>query len=263
VNIKKLKALLLAVLLSGCNTVIQNLENDQLRQDTEIMLDALIADDFQSAYSLFQGVCTEAEFAPAFREMRSLVEGADAYTLNLLSVSANTNITNGVKLTTSMATYHMEFSSGRMIINVRADSRQGLTSFYLTPFEKTDYYFTGTIGSMKDAGVGQWIVLFSNLLSLVFAVFALIDCCRNKLEKKVMWILLIIFGFITLGTTISATGFRTNFSIGWILGYSALIRYGSGTFSLRLLVPAGAAAYLLTRRSLLRKPASGTDQAAN
>jgi hypothetical protein len=237
--------------------MVQKFENPELRQDTEAMLSALTRDDFAGAYSLVRDLCTEAEFAPAYDQMRPLVAGAESYTLTLLSVSSNTNITNGDKVSTVQAVYNMESNMGRLIISVSSDSRHGLTSFWLTPFEETDYYFTGTLPTMEKAGAGQWIMLLSNLVSIGFAVLALIDCCRHKFRKKITWILLIVLGFVTFSTTIGATGFRTNINIGWLTAYSALIRYGSGTFTFRLMIPGGAIAYFIARRSLLKSLSSG------
>lgn len=249
--------LLCALLFSGCTSMVQKFENPELRQDTEAMLSALTGDDFAGAYSLVRDLCTEAEFAPAYDQMRPLVAGAESYTLTLLSVSSNTNITNGDKVSTVQAVYNMESNIGRIIISVSSDSRHGLTSFWLTPFEETDYYFTGTLSTMEKAGAGQWIMLLSNLVSIGFAVLALIDCCRYKIRKKITWILLIVLGFVTFSTTIGATGFRTNINIGWLTAYSALIRYGSGTFTFRLMIPGGTIAYFIARRSLLKSLSSG------
>lgn len=249
--------LICALLFSGCAAMVQKFENPELRQDTEAMLNALTADDFEGAYSLVRNLCTEAEFAPAYDQMRSLVAEAENYTLTLLSVSSNTNITNGDKVSTTQAVYNMESDLGRIIISVSSDSKYGLTSFWLTPFEETDYYFTGTLPTMAKADAGQWILLLSNLITIGFAVFALIDCCRHKFRKKITWILLIVLGFVTFGTTIGAAGFRTTVNIGWLTAYSALIRYGSGTFTFRLMIPCGAIAYFIARRSLLKSLSSG------
>ena len=41
--------------------------------------------------------------------------------------------------------------------------------------------------------------------------------------------------------------------MGWITAYSALIRYGSGTVMLRLMLPVGTIIYFAMRRSLLKE----------
>ena len=58
--------LVLCTLCSGCAAAMEKFENEEIRQTTETMLDALIANDFQAAYSLVKELCTEADFQPAF-----------------------------------------------------------------------------------------------------------------------------------------------------------------------------------------------------
>ena len=91
------------------------------------------------------------------------------------------------------------------------------------------------------------------MIAIGFTVFALVDCSRQKIKKKALWILLLLLGFISLGATISSTSFRLNFNVGWITAYSALIRYGSGTVMLRLMLPVGTIIYFAMRRSLLKE----------
>lgn len=245
--------LALLVLCGGCAAVLQNLENPELRKNTETMLDALIADDLPTAYALVSQICTEEDFKPLFAQMRELLGDVDTYQLKLLSIHANSNIKNGEKTDTVSATYEMTAADSRLIINVRTDSRTGFNAFYLTPYEYTDYHHTGTLENMKGATGMQWILLLLNLVGIGFAVYAIVDCCRQKLPQKVLWILLLCLSFVSVGATLSATGFRLNFNVGWLMAYSAMIRYGSGTVVIRLLLPVGAIVYFSMRRSLLKE----------
>ena len=247
---------------------MEKFENEEIRQTTETMLDALIANDFQAAYSLVKELCTEADFQPAFAQMRSLLSKADAYHLRLLSIYANTQITNGQKINSYSAVYEMTAGEERVIIDIRMDDQIGLSSFYLTPYEKTDYYSTGTLNNMENANAVQWAFLLLNVVAIGFTVFALVDCCRHKIKKKVLWIVFLIFGFFTVGLTVSATAMRLNFNLGWITAYCAFIRYGSGAAVIRLMLPVSAIVYFCSRRSLLKKsseeaPLPETDTAQN
>ncbi len=254
---KSVWAIILTVFMlsSGCSAVLQELENTEIRQSTETMLDALIADDFQTAYSLVNKICTEEDFKPAFTQMQELVGNADTYELKLLSIYTNYTISNGEKRNIVTSVYEMTSPGGRVIVNIRMLAQNGLVNFYLTPYEKTEYYYTGTLDNMKDATGAQWGFLLSNVIAISFTVYALIDCCRQKIKKKALWILLLILGFISLGVTISSTNFRLNFNLGWITAYSALIRYGSGIITLRLMLPVGTIIYFAMRRSLLKESA--------
>ena len=73
--------LTLIILCSGCTAVLQELENAEIRQSTEGMLNALIANDFQAAYSLVNKICTEEDFKPTFTQMQDLLGNADTYEL--------------------------------------------------------------------------------------------------------------------------------------------------------------------------------------
>ena len=253
--VKSVCVIILTVLIlcSGCAAVLQALENAEVRQSTEGMLDALIANDFQTAYSLVNKICAEEDFKPAFTQMQELLGNVDTYELKLLSIYTNSTLTNGQKVSSVSSVYEMTTQSGRIIVSIRMDDQVGLNSFYLTPYEKTDYYFTGTLNNLKDATGAQWGFLLLNVIAIGFTVFALVDCSRQKIKKKALWILLLLLGFISLGATISSTSFRLNFNVGWITAYSALIRYGSGTVMLRLMLPVGTIIYFAMRRSLLKE----------
>lgn len=256
-NIIAVCALVLAVLVlcGGCSAALQGLENAEIRQSTEAMLDALLANDFQAAYSLVGESYTKEDFETRFTQMRGLLGDADTYELKMLSIYTNYTISNGEKRSVVSSVYEMTSESGRMIVNVRMVDQIGLGSFYLTPYENTDYYLTGTLDNMKDATGVQWGFLLLNVLAIGFTVFALVDCCRQEIKKKALWILLLILGFVSLGATIYSTGFRFNMNLGWLTAYSALIRYGSGTVMLRLMLPVGAIIYFVMRRSLLKQSA--------
>ena len=244
--------LALLVLCSGCGGLLRKMENSQLRSSTEAMLDALIAEDFGTAYGLVSNICSQEEFQTVFVQLRQMLEGAQTYELQLLQVYTGASINDGQRINTASAVYKVTTPKGVVIAGTRRDDRMGLTAFQLTPYEKTDYYFTGTLGHMRDAGGIQWLLLLLNVISVGFGVFALVDCARKKIKNKVLWIILLSLGFATVGVTLSGSGFRMNFNLGWLTAYSALIRYGSGAVTLRLMLPVGAAAYFCMRRSLLK-----------
>lgn len=262
--VKSVCVIILAVLMlcSGCNAVLQEVENTEARQCSEEMLDALIANDFETAYSLVNKICTEEDFKPAFTQMQELLGNTDTYKLKLLSIYTNYTITNGQKSPSVSSVYEMTTQNGRIIVSTIMDDQIGLNSFYLTPYEKTDYYYTGTLNNMKDATGAQWSILLLNAITIGFTVFALVDCIRQKIKKKILWILLLLLCFASLEITISSIRFRLNFNIGWITAYSALIHYGSGTVMLRLMLPIGTIIYFAMRRSLIngRTPAIITSE---
>jgi len=264
-SIRTAFALFLCVILlcTGCTAALQNLEDRESRVYAEAMLDALMANDFPKAYSLVSALSNEEAFRQTFAQMRGMLQGGDSYQLQLLSIYRSTTLSDGQKTGSVSSVYEVRTGSSRIILSLQTDSQIGLSGFYLTPYENTDYYFTGTLAKMKGAAGIQWVFLLLNILPLGFTVFALADCCRLPIKRKALWILVLLLGFFTCGMTLSATGFRLNVQFGWITAYSALIRYGSGTVVLRVLLPAGATVYFAMRRSLLSKnePAGGPAQA--
>ena len=248
-------AIILAVLLlcSGCAAALQVLEDAETRQNTEAMLDALITNDFQAAYSLVSENCPEEDFKSVFTQMQKLLANTDSYELKLLSIHANSEISNGQKSRSISSVYEMTTRSSRIIVSIKMDSQIGLCSFHLTPYENTDYHSIGTLENMENATGVQWALLLLNVITIALTAFAIVDCCRQRIKKKALWLLLLILGFFSIGATISPTNFRFNFNLGWITAYSALIRYGSGTVMLRLMLPVGTIIYFVMRRSLLTK----------
>lgn len=249
-------AMLLAVLVlcSGCVDV-QAFEDSQVRQTLETMLDALIADDSATAYAMVKNICSEHEFIPIFQQMQNLIGKADAYQLELLSIHVNSSILNDTPSQTTRSVYRMTVAGRQLIADITTEVQLGIVGFYLTPYESTDYYFTGTITTMDGAGLGQWLFLLLNVVSLGLTLYAIVDCCRHKIPKKPLWILLMVLGFATISIAAGTSAVRLNFSLGWLTAYSALVRYGSGTVMVRLMLPAGAISYLIARRSLLKKAA--------
>ena len=244
--------LILCLLCTGCKAALQNFDNKEIRQTTEAMLDALVSDDHNGAYALVSEICTEDDFSLIYKQMQDLLGETDTYELNLLSIYTNFSVNNGQKTSTTTAQYELTSENVRLVVSVQVDGENRLTNFYLTPYENTDYYSTGTLENIKELSAVQWLFLLTNVVTIGITLFAFVDCCRHKVRKKVLWILILIFGFVTIGATISATGFNFNFNVGNIMAYSALIRYGSGTLMLRLMLPVGAICYFIARRSFLR-----------
>ena len=262
-NILALGAVLLAVLLcfSGCAKLLQGMENPEVREDTCAMLDAVLADDLDAAYALVSQVSTREEFVPVYEQWTDFLGGAADYELKLLSYYTNTSVSGGENTVTVQAVYEMNTESARAIVAVLVDSQLGITGFQVAPYEQTDYYYTGLLGHMEDADIVQWGMLLSNVVAIGLTVIALWDCCRHSMKRKKTWIAVLILGFMTLGVSTAAGGVRLHFNFGWLLNYTALIRYGGGTNMLRVLVPVGAIAYFIGRRKIIRKDAAEVTEA--
>ena len=242
--------LLLLISFAGCAGIP---DGRQIREKTMVMLDALIADDAAAAYAMVADACTQAEFDGVYANMRQMVVGVTSYELKTVSFNSRTG--NGK--TTTQAVYSMRADNGKSfaVQATEATGYQGLAGFRIAPEENTNLFYNGELGHMEGADALQWGMLVLSGLTLVFVIVVLIDCCRRKIKQKVLWIVLILLGMVTLTFFASSTSMRMNFNIGAILSYSALLRYGDGSTALRIMFPLGAVLYLCLRKKLLIVPA--------
>ena len=176
--------LVLALTAAGCAVNVENFENETVRQQSEAMLDALVADDSKAAYLLVHNLCSESEFMPLFAQLREMLGDIDSYELKLLSVYVNNTLINGEAGRMIRSSYEVSSGSNRFIMDVALDEQIGIVEFYLTPFEKTDYYVTGILGNMEGASFLQWFFLLTNLAVLAVSAVALVDCARKTIRKK-------------------------------------------------------------------------------
>ncbi len=255
-HIKRVLVILLALLLilsfTGCQELLDAMEDKELRGYTEAMLDAIAENDFDRGYALVRDVATEADFRSLMSTLGEIFADEKAYELVPLSVYQNRSITNGEAVDVSQATYMMTVGSARYIVEVATHSSyENLSTFYVSLYENTDYYSTGTLGAMEGANPFQWIMLLSNLIPIALTIFAFVDACRRKIKQKPLWIAIILVGFAAVGATLGPTQFNLNFDIGWLFKYSAMILYGGGTMLFRLMLPVGAILYFALRKKLV------------
>lgn len=256
--LKKIAVVCLAVLMAlacvGCSSVATLFEDKDLRANTETVLDAVIEDDFDTAYAVVADVCTEENFETVFSQMKVALADVKTYELTALSASQNSTVSGGKTVKTAAASYKMTTNADTYIVDVQMTSEyQGLSAFYISPYEETNTESTGAIENMKGASAFQWIMLISNVVMIGIAVFAFVDCCRKKIKNKALWLIIIAVGFAAVAVTVGESGFNLNFNIGWLLNYSAYIVYGDGTKLFRLMLPVGAIVYLAMRNGMVRE----------
>ena len=237
--------------MCGCSALVQKLESPAVREYTEDMLDALIENDLDGAYDVVSDVCSKDEFATIFDGMRAVLGNTERYELELLSAYHNTNFNNSEKVGIISSSYKVTAGENLFVVDVQVNSKYSkLAYFNITPFENTDFYSSGNLTGMKDANWFQWTLLLTNLVAVAFAVYMLVDCIKNKIKLKALWIILIILGFVSFGATFSESSFYFNFAIGWINTYSSLIRYGGGAIVFRIMFPIGSIVYCCLKKKL-------------
>lgn len=251
---KKAICLLLVVLLvclTGCSALRENIteamDDPQLTQTTEAVLDCLIAGDTQGAWAYCADAGTKEEFETFYGQIKPLLEGIDSYTLEPYHV--NVNVTNGI--TTKSLRYLLTSGETQLWVTAtteeNVDTLVGLNIYMVT----TE---TGTLSTAKDNDVAQWVLLVIGMAEIALMLVVLVDCIRHKMKQKWLWILLILLGGVTLLLTATPQGTNVRFNFGLFLSsYTALLKYNTGGFTLRLLVPVGSIVYLCMRKSLLKK----------
>lgn len=223
-------------------------EDPQLRSDTEKLLNAIIADDYAAAWDTIYQEIDAVEFKRMYVELQPHLAQIETY--ELVASNINKTVSNGVS--TVSVRYMMTAGDLRLFVDVsRVEGYEGLTGFYLN--EYVPVITTGTLGNMQGANVLQWIFLVVGLLELVFVLGAFVDCCRHKMKKKWLWLLLIALGYMIFSLIVTPEQFRVGMNVGAILNYTSLIRYSTGGFTLRLMIPVGAIVYLICRKTLFEK----------
>ena len=264
-NYQKLGCLLLAMLmllvLAGCGAKdeweaaakmadkLGNLAEDtQLRADTEKLLNALIADDYQSAWGAICQEMDEAEFRNVYGEIQPLLNGVTQY--ELIPSNINKAVRNGVAFVS--VRYMMTAGQRRVFVDVsRTEGYQGLTAFRLTDY--IPVVTTGTLGNMQGADGIQWVLLIIGLLEWVFTICAFVDCCRHKVRRKWLWLLLVALGQVQISLLLTPTQMQTGIRAGIYLTYTNLTRYSTGGFLLLVMIPVGAVVYLCIRKKLFAR----------
>ena len=273
---KKLRAiscvlLVLALLmLAGCGAqdewaatqkaagMLSNITEDpQLRADTEKLLDAMIADDYAAAWDAVYEEIDAVEFRRMYVELQPHLAQIEQY--ELVASHINKTVSNGVS--TVSVRYIMTAGELRLLVDVaRVEGYEGLTAFYVNEYQPVET--TGTLGSMQGADAAQWGFLVFGMLEIVFTILVFVDCCRHKMKKKWLWLLLIALGYVILSIVAVPEQFRINFNVGGFLSYTSLIYYSTGGATCRIVIPAGAIAYLCVRKSLFAKYAQLQQKAA-
>ena len=273
---KKLRAiscvlLVLALLmLAGCGAqdewaatqkaagMLSNITEDpQLRADTEKLLDAMIADDYAAAWDAVYEEIDAVEFRRMYVELQPHLAQIEQY--ELVASHINKTVSNGVS--TVSVRYIMTAGELRLLVDVaRVEGYEGLTAFYVNEYQPVET--TGTLGSMQGADAAQWGFLVFGMLEIVFTILVFVDCCRHKMKKKWLWLLLIALGYVILSIVAVPEQFRINFNVGGFLSYTSLIYYSTGGATCRIVIPAGAIAYLCVRKSLFAKYAQLQQQKA-
>ena len=224
-----------------------SIDDAKVRENTERMLSYILADDFENAYTMVCTVATREEFRQPYADIRTVLQGVTDY--ELVASYRNNNVTNGV----SYVGIRYMLTSGEQKILVEATRQEGgigLVGFHVYTYDPVTQ--TGTLTTMQGANAVQWIFLVIGLLEGGFMIWMFVDCCRSKIRRKWLWLILTLLGAVAISVTVgSGINFRYNIGLFFNL-HTALIRYSSGGFTVRLMFPLGAVLYVILKKKLIK-----------
>ena len=236
--------LVASLTFSGCEAIQK--ENEEHKQLCTRFMDALIADDYDTAYELIKATVSEDDFETLFEQMTDYINGVKNYELKQIGWNYSTK--NGV--TMHQSTFEMTADNGKVytIQVITTETIEGIAGIHL--LDNTE------LEERADAFQPINIILkIVSLAFLVLTVLLIIDCCRSKIRRKALWIIIMLLGVafsISLGS-----GIHLNWNIGLILqmmGVSA--NAASRSIIIRLYLPVGAIVYFCMRNRLKRDAAA-------
>lgn len=237
----------LAVLsLSACG----NAEiNKRLLDSTQIMVDAIITDDYRKARTVIADSVSDEDMQAIFPELCEYVEGVTEY--KLMQTGWRAENKNGMSFYT--AAFRMESNVGDFVINtVEIIGVEGLSSFDITRAEDSLSTPSGMIKAYTGSSPWQYVLLGVSALEIAFVVWMIVDCIRRRLRVKWAWILIMLIGMFTLSLTLG-DAVAVNFRFG-SLTYPTLLMIAGDTVRLWVLFPVGAVVYFFVRKQLTLPP---------
>lgn len=243
--------LVLCLLLSGCQEKLDELAMDSgLLEPTRAMLDGLIREDLDACLALLPSESAREQFQSVYPALVEALAGVEEYTL--AATNFRTNLTNGISSTT--VSFRMDAGDRTFQVETAQSSNQeGLVGFRISQLVAETV--TGGLDTLGQLDMAQWICLILGLAVVAFQVWMLVDCIRHKFRNKMVWVLVILLGNLVLSFLQTSQQFNLNFNVGLLMQYTALFRYSSGGFLLRLQIPIGTIVYACRRKEILTPPA--------
>ena len=252
---KRLRNMLVAVLIillcAGTVGCMPKIEADEsFRVQANAIIQTIMEKDAEAAYELIDSqLVAQESFDSGFAEIIDYLGDFSTYEIGK-ATGYDYRLENGVsyeKVTFLVDTDQKDF----YIAVLKVNQSEKIGGFNVALAEDLSPSYTGTVTTMSGATAAQWGVLIGGLALLGFAVWMLVDCARRKIRKKVLWLLLIIFGFVSLSVSLGSM-MNFSFNIGFFLSTSTLRIYSNDATTLSLVIPVGAIVYFFLRKKLTR-----------
>ena len=230
------------LLFSSCSNIPQ--ENETARELTEQFIDAVIANNPDAAYAVLAKETDPESFSQVFPQIVGFFDGVESYTLE--QTGWHTALNNGIQTTTM--TYSVETDHEKVLI-VKSTFVEGYDGLYRINFNDTGWIFA-KISDLSPLNIG--LIIFS-IVAIAFSVWMLVDCIKRKVNKKPLWIILILLGInLTLTMTPELLNFR--WAIGLFLKLSGVTaNIDQNSLAVGILIPVGAIIYFFIRKRITKK----------
>ena len=252
---KKLVCLLLLILFFSLTACSVNPPEKvlEIQLYCETMMDAIVTGNVDRGLGAMNPGTQMSKFAPNFTGLQTVLADVTEFKLEpkewlFKTVHGIEHYNATFTMTTNAGTYYV---SGYM-----QDGYDRLTSFFVTSDRIGGVDYTGTLTTLDGANAVQWGILALSALTLAFTIYCLVDCCKRTIKNKVLWILFIIGGMLTL--TIEGSHISFNLSL-FTLTYSHLKLYSGGSYILHIVLPIGSVFYLTYRNRITIRRTEPTD----
>ena len=230
--------LLLAMSFTSCGF---EEETQKAKEVCTNFLDGVLKDDFLMAYSLFDDIVSGSDFAEFWDYVCDIMENSKSYEIEELGWEF-TNY-EGVDLFTS--SFEVVTDDGKVIqfiVYIDGEGLYGMDAYDSTPF----------VESTKWVSVVNVVMTVISLVLFVVTIWMIIDVAKRKIRNKVLWILLVLFGFwFEAAIGFEAGYFDFNFGISLLFKSAKAYTINSAeAIGVRIAAPIGTIVYFFIRKSL-------------
>ena len=230
--------LLLAMSFTSCGF---EEETQMAKEVCTNFLDWVLKDDFQMAYSLFDDNVSGSDFAEFWDYVCDIMENSKSYEIEELGWEF-TNY-EGVDLFAS--SFEVVTDDGKVIqfiVYIDGEGLYGMDAYDSTPF----------VESTKWVSVVNIVMTVISLVLFVVTIWMIIDVAKRKIRNKVLWILLILFGFwFEAAIGFEAGYFDFNFGISLLFKAAKAYTINSvEAIGARIAIPIGTIIYFFLRKTL-------------
>lgn len=234
---------------SSCSADMKIGDNAEL---AEQFVKCVVENDFEVAHFLVRDIVSAADFKVFWDDLRSVAGGARTYKIEQIGWEIKKE--NGV--VTNATAHQVRFDNGKTVL-LRVFTCEGIADIASMNYSDVTEFVDSADAFIPTVNV---ILLVISLLCLALSVWMFVDCMRRRLKMKVVWAILIFFGFfytLTLGKT---------FGFSCMIGPSVVfnnIVFDPSLLSIkvRVFLPVGAVIYLLLRKRFTVAPTSEPDNA--